>query len=129
LPDRTAIANGELPADTRTKIRQSNAVIGLLTKTAQVTSLNLVNAELHAAAQAGKPVIALVEQGVPVQGIPENQIVYFDPLQPTAHEGSLMSVLAQIREKKQKQDLTALWWIAGIALGLVALNELLGDKQ
>lgn len=130
LPDRTAIPYGELPGDTLKKIRQSDAVIGLLTRTAQVTSLNVVNAELQVAEKAGKPVIALVEQGVPVQGVPEHQIVYFDPLQPTAHEPSLMNVLAQIRQQQQwKKDLTPLAWIAGIALGLVALNELLGDKQ
>lgn len=130
LPDRTAIAHGELPADTLKKIRQSDAVIGLLTRTAQVTSLNLVNAELQAAEHSDKPVIALVERGVPIQGMPENQIVYFDPLQPTAHETSLMNVLGQIRQQQQwKKDLTPLGWIAGIALGLVALNELLGDKK
>ena len=130
LPDRTAILCGELSGDTLKKIRQSDAVIGLLTRTAQVTSLNLVNAELQAAGQENKPVIALVEQGVPIQGVPENQTVYFDPLRPTAHEAALMNVLAQIRQQqKWKKDLTALGWIAGIALGLVALNELLGDKQ
>src|SRR5258705_13367804 len=74
LPDRTAISNGVIATDTFMKIKQSDAVIALLTKTAQVTSLRLVNTELQTAAQAGKPVIALVEKGVEIQGVPQNQI-------------------------------------------------------
>lgn len=130
LPDRTVSGHGALPADTVKKIKQSDAVIGLLTRTAQVCSVNVVNAELQTAALSGKPVITLVEEGVPVQGVPENQVVHFNPLQPTAHEASLMAVLGQIRQQQQwKKELTALGWIAGIALGLVALNELLGPKD
>ena len=130
LPDRTVATYGRIPGDTLKKIKQSDAVIGLLTRTAQVSSVNLVNAELQAAARFSKPVIALVEQGVPVEGVPENQTVHFNSLEPTAHETSLMNVLAQIRQQQRlKTDLTALGWIAGIALGLVALNELLGVKE
>ena len=130
LPDRTAVVNGTVPADTLKKIGQSDAVIALFTRTALDTSLNLVNAELRAAAIADKPVVALVEQGVLIQGVPENQIVHFDPSQPTAHEHSLMNVLQGIRQDdQQKGDLTALGWIAGITLGLVALNDLLSDQD
>lgn len=129
LPDRTQPANDELTSDTLKKIRQSDAIIGLLTRGAQVASVNVVNHELGAAAQNSKPIIALVEQGVSVQGVPENQIVYFNPLIPHQHEPRLMEVLDQIRQQQQKKDLTALGWIAGIALGLVALSELLGDKK
>ncbi len=130
LPDRTSTTYNGPAADTLRKIKQSDAVIGLLTKTAQVASVNLVNLELQAAEQAGKPIIALVEQGVMVQGVPESQIVYFNPLMPTAHESSLMQVLEHIRQQQQwKKDLTALGWIAGIALGLVALNELFKDEK
>lgn len=129
LPDRTVMISNELASETSKKIQQSDAVIALLTRTAQVNSVQLVNAELAAAASLAKPIIALVEQGVPIQGIPENQIVYFDPQRPTAHETNLMNVLAEIRHQKRKSDLTALGWIAGIALGLIALNELLADKK
>lgn len=130
LPIRELMAYNELTPDTLKKIQQSDAVIGLLTTSAQVTSVNLVNLELQTAAQAGKPVIALAEEGVAVQGVPESQIVYFNPLLPTAHEASLLSVLEQIRQQKQwKQGATALGWIAGIALGLIALSEIVSDKK
>ncbi len=129
LPDRALITNNGLTTDTLKKIKQSDAVIGLLTRGAQVVSVNLVNLELQTAQQERKPIIALVEIGVPVQGLPESQIVSFNPLIPHAHEPALMQVLEQIRQQQQKKDFTALGWIAGIALGLVALSELLGDKK
>jgi len=124
-----ANVNNKLPADTLQKIRQSGAVIALVTSTAQVSQINLVNLELQAAAQIGRPIIALVEHGIKIQGPPENQIVYFDRLNPTAHEHQLMTALEQVRQQQRKNDLTALGWIAGIALGLVALGELLSDKK
>lgn len=130
LPDRTHVTHNGLTADTHKKIKQSDAVMALLTRTAQVMPVNLVNLELQAAAQAGKPIIALIEQGVPVQGVLDSQTVYFNRMMPSAHEASLMNVLEQIRRQQQSNnDLTALGWIAGIALGLVALGELLGDKK
>jgi hypothetical protein len=129
LPDRTETVNGSLTNDTRNKIKQCDAVIALVTRTAQVSSLNLVNLEIQAAALVGRPIIALVEQGVPVQNIPESQVVYFDRLRPTAHEASLMNVLGRIRGKRHKDVLTALGWIAGITLGLVALSELADDGK
>ncbi|HMF57033.1 MAG TPA: TIR domain-containing protein [Pyrinomonadaceae bacterium] len=130
LPDRTLRPHDRLFGDTQKKIKDSDVIIALMTKTAPLELVNLVNLELQAAAQAQKPIIALVEQGVPLQGIPQNQIVYFDRLNPTAHETSLMNALEQTRKQKQwKESLTALGWIAGIALGLVALSELLEDKK
>jgi hypothetical protein len=104
-------------------------VIALVTTTADESQRNLVNLELQAAAQIGRPVIALVEHGINVQGPPENQIVYFDRFNPTAHEHRLMTALEQVRQQQRKSDLTALGWIAGIALGLVALGELVSDKK
>lgn len=129
LPDRTLIANNGVTPDTHRKIKQSDAVITLVTRGAQVASVNVVNQELATALQERKPVIALVEQGVPVQGMPENQIVRFDPFKPHEHEHALTEVVKQIQRQQQKKDLTALGWIAAIALGLVALGELLGDKK
>lgn len=128
LPDRTQATHGGINTDIRNQIKQSDAVIALMTRTAQVAAVNLVNFELQVAARASKPVIALIEQGVPVQNIPASQIVYFDRTQPTAHEASLLRVLEQIRSKKRENDLTALGWIAGIALGLVALSELASEE-
>lgn len=129
LPDRTLFANNGVTPDTHRKIKQSDAVITLVTRGAQVASVNVVNQELVTALQERKPIIALVEQGVPVQGMPENQIVRFDPFRPHEHEQVLTEVVTQIQRQQQKKDLTALGWIAGIALGLVALAELLGDKK
>ncbi|HLL13746.1 MAG TPA: hypothetical protein VK388_01585 [Pyrinomonadaceae bacterium] len=128
LPDRTQATRGSISVDIRDKIKESDAVIALVTSTSQIAAVNLVNLEVQAAARAGKPVIALIEQGVPVQNIPANQLVYFNRSQPTAHEASLLTVLNQIRSKKHKDDLTALGWIAGIALGLVALSELTSEE-
>ena len=80
--------------------------------------------------RAGKPIIALLEQGVTLQSAAPGSVVYFDRLNPTAHETSLMNALQQIRnQQKWKKDLTALGWIAGIALGLVALGEVLGNEK
>jgi hypothetical protein len=129
LPDRTLTTNNGLATDTLKKIKQSDAIIGLLTRSAQVSSVNLVNLELQAAEQEGKPIIALVEKDVSVQGFPESQIVYFNPSIPHAHEPALVHVLEEINQRQQKKDFTALGWIAGIALGLVALGELLGDEK
>jgi nucleoside 2-deoxyribosyltransferase len=128
LPDRTQAMRGDISMDIQGKIKESDAVIALVTKTAQIAAVNFVNMEVQAAARAGKPVIALIEQGVPVQNIPANQIVNFNRSEPTAHEASLLNVLNQIRSKKRKDDLTALGWIAGIALGLVALSELASEE-
>lgn len=128
LPDRTQATRGGISIDIRDKIKECDAVIALVTKTAQVAAVNFVNLEVQAAARVGKPVIALIEEGVPVQNIPANQIVHFNRSQPTAHEASLLSVLNQIRSKKRKDDFTALGWIAGIALGLVALSELASEE-
>jgi hypothetical protein len=129
LPDRTQPANQPI-IDTLQKISQSDAVIALVTKTAPIASRNLVALELQSAAQMGKPIIPLVEEGIPVTGVPDSQIVYFNRFNPTAHEFSLMSVLEQIRQQQQKKkDLSALGWIAGIALGLLVLNELTSDKK
>ncbi|MBC7908897.1 MAG: hypothetical protein H7Y30_00245 [Pyrinomonadaceae bacterium] len=129
LPDRTQVSNNGLSADTQNKIKQSDAVIVLVTKTAPAFTTNLVNRELQAAAQLNKPIIPLIEQGVSFQGIPNSQVVYFMRSNPSAHESSLMKVLEQIRGQRWKKDLTTLGWIAGIALGLVALSELVSDEK
>ena len=129
LPDRTYTSPVSLSGDTLAKIMQSDAVIALVTTTARPESRNLVNSELSHAAQSHKPVIALMENGVPVQTAPGTHLVYFDRFNPAAHESSLITALDQIRREKWKQDLTALGWIAGIALGLVALSQLLGEDK
>lgn len=130
LPDRTQATHNGLPNDTQKKIKQSDAVIALVTRTAHAQHVNALNLELQAAAQAGKPIIPLIEQGVPFQALPNMPIVYFDRLNPAAHEAALINVLDQMRrQRKSKSDLTALGWIVGIALGLVALGEIVNDEE
>lgn len=131
LPDRSYVGRNDLSRDTRDKIMQSDAVLALITRTAPLESLNVVNLELRLASQLSKPIMALIERGVPFQGIPENQLVYFDRFNPTAHEESLMRVLNELLSQRQqwKNNLTALGWIAGITLGLIALSEWIGDKK
>ena len=130
LPIRSEGLTNGLPVDTLAKIKQSDAVIALVTATAPRGLINTVNLERRAAAQARKPIIALIEKGVAVQSTASGNAVYFDRLNPTAHETSLMNALQQIRSQQQrKKDLTALGWIAGIALGLVALSEVLSNEK
>jgi hypothetical protein len=128
LPDRTQIIHNGLPVDTQEKINESDAVIALVTNTATPDAVYVVNSEVQASSQAGKPVIFLAESGVHIQAGNVIQIVYFDRSNPTAHETHLMNALNEIRKQKSKSDLTALGWIAGIALGLIALS-LIGDEE
>jgi hypothetical protein len=130
LPDRNQVFQNGLTIDTQTKIGSSDAVIALITTMASSHLVSAVNLELQAAAQSGKPIIALIEQGVQIQAAPGTQIVYFNRFEPAAHEKPLVDALANIRQQQQwKQSLTALGWIAGIALGMIALSELIGDKK
>ena len=130
LPDRNQPVQNGLPIDTQTKIESSDAVIALITSTASNYLSSVVNLELQAAAQSRKPIIVLIEQGVPIQAAPGTQIVYFNRFEPAAHEKPLVEALANIRQGQQwKQGLTALGWIAGITLGLIALSELVSDKK
>jgi TIR domain-containing protein len=125
LPDRTRTL--EPTAETLRKIKQSDAVVALITT--QATQTDAVNRELQAATQANKPIIALVENPNQVQGVAKSQVVKFDRTNPTAHERHLLTALKQMRrQQKQAEISTALGWIAGIALGLVALSALTADE-
>lgn len=130
LPDRTQLNHDGLPSETQTRIQSSDAVIALVTVTASPNLIALVNAELRAAVQLEVPVIALIEQGIHIEAAPETHVVYFDRFLPTAHEQQLGVALSKIQQRKQSQDsLSALGWIAGIALGLIALSEIVGDPE
>ncbi len=124
------MAQNSLPTDTLTKINNSDAVIALVTRTAPIPETNAVKLELTAASLAGKPIVALIEQGAAMQYPTGAQVVYFDRRNPNAHEPSLMNALQQLRSQQQwKRDLTSLGWIAGIALGLVALSDVLRSEK
>ena len=129
LPDRTLMLHNGLPSDTQSKIREADAFIVLATNTAPADTLELVNLELQCATQGRKPVIALVEEGVRLSSISVTQVVYFNRYDPTVHETLLVGALNHIRNEQIKQNWTALGWIAGIALGLVALSEMFSDEK
>lgn len=129
LPDRTQVLHNGLPSDTQVKIREADAVIALATNTAPADAIHLVNLELQNATQARKPIIALVEEGALLPPIALTQMVYFNRYDPTLHETLLVGALNQIRSEQVKQNWTALGWIAGIALGLVALSEMFGEEK
>jgi 16S rRNA G1207 methylase RsmC len=129
LPDRTLMLHNGLPTDTQSKIREADAFIVLATNTAPADAMELVNLELQYATQARKPIIALVEEGVRLSSIPVAQVVYFNRYDPTVHETLLVGALNHIRNEQVKQNWTALGWIAGIALGLVALSEMFSDEK
>lgn len=130
LPDRNQVFQNRLSLDTQSKIQSSDAVIALIATMAPNHLVDAVNLELQAAAQSSKPIIALIEQGVQIQPAAGTQIVYFNRFEPAAHEKPLVDALATIRQQKQwKQSLIALGWVAGIALGMIALSELVSDKK
>jgi len=129
LPDRTQLLQNGLPSDTQAKISEADAVIVLATNTAPADAIDLVNLELQNASQARKPIIALVEEGVQVQSMPVDQVVYFNRYDPTVHETLLVAALNHIRSEQVRQNWTALGWIAGIALGLVALSQMSSDEK
>lgn len=129
LPDRTQVLHNGLPSDTQAKINDADAVIVLATNTAPADAIDLINLELQNATQARKPIIALVEEGVQLQPMPVTQVVYFNRYDPTVHETLLVGALNHIRSEQIKQNWTALGWIAGIALGLVALSQMSSDEK
>lgn len=129
LPDRTQVLHNGLPSDTKLKIGEADAVIVLVTNTAPADAIDLVNLELQNATQSHKPIIALVEEGVQFQSMPIDQVVYFNRSDPTVHETLLVGALNHIRSEQVRQNWTALGWIAGIALGLVALSQGSGDEK
>lgn len=122
---------GRLTAEVKKLIESSDAVIALATTDAAWDQS--VSLEVQEAIRAGKPIIALVEQGVNVNGIPADNIVRFNRLNPAGHEEELVRVLQRIRSQIGAQQITnALGWIAGIALGLVSLTavaDALGSKE
>jgi len=130
LPDRNQVLQNGLSPDTQAKIKTSDAVIALITTMAPSHLVDVVILEWQAATQSGKPVIALIEQDAPIQLAPGTQIVYFNRNEPAAHEKLLVEALANIRQQEQwKQNLSALGWVAGIALGMIALSELVSEKK
>ena len=117
-----------LPIENRRKIKQSDAVIVLITNYAQENQS--VNFELQEAIQQKKPIIALVENLNLIQGLPRNQIIVFNRDNPTQHENLLFNALKQFEAQKNKTEaIAALGAIGLVALGLLALSELTKESN
>lgn len=129
LPDRVRVVHNGLFAETKAKIKQADALISLVTRSASFESIRLVNLELECAMQIGKPAMALVESGFQFESPENSQVVYFDRSDPTAHEPHLVKALQNLKAQQSSQDLTALGWISNIVLGLVALTDFLTDEN
>lgn len=124
LPDRTGTPRSVI-ADLRRKLAQADVVLVLITN--NVFDLSAVNREVEAAQQAGKPILALVENKAMIHGWPDHQIVQFDRYNPVSHEQALMAALQQMRTQSQT-DWTALGWLAAIAMGFIALSSFTDEK-
>jgi nucleoside 2-deoxyribosyltransferase len=117
-----------LPIENKRKIKQSDAVIALITNYTQET--HSVNFELQEAIQQKKPIIALAENLNSIQGLPRNQIIVFNRHNPTQHENLLFEALRQIKTQKNTADaVAALGAIGLVALGLLALGELTKESN
>lgn len=112
-----------LSAENKRKIKQSDAVIVLVTNNGQ--RIEAVNKELIEAIAQNKPIIALVENLNQVKNIPGNQVIVFNRHNPTQHENQLFEALKQIKFQKNTSDvIVAVGAIGMVALGFLALSEL-----
>lgn len=137
LPERSGPSpKRALGSETTKLIRSADAVVALITERA--TQSAWVMAELQAAEAAGKPIVALVEDEVVLDGKDASvplHIVRFDRSSPASHEDELVGALRAIaaeakakraakaqREVAAKRETAAVGAFAGIAIGLLALG-------
>jgi nucleoside 2-deoxyribosyltransferase len=137
LPERLGPSPKRTLGSEATKlIRSADAVVARVTERA--TQSEWVMAELQAAEAAGKPIVALVEDDVVLDGkkarVPLH-IVRFDRSNPASHEDALVGALNAIaeeakakraakaqRETAARREAAAVGAFAGIAIGLLALG-------
>jgi hypothetical protein len=126
-----------LPFENKKKIEDSNAILILLSNNpipyrpasflqplTYEEELQSVNAELIEATRLRKPIIALVESPLLIQGLPPNQVIVFNRHDPTQHENLLFQSLSKIRAQKNTDDIVkALGALGLVALGFFALTE------
>lgn len=127
----------DLPTENKKKIKESNAIIILLSNNSvpyraasflqpltYEEELQSVNAELTEATRLRKPMIALVEGPNLIQGLPPNQMIVFSRQDPSKHESELFGSLNKIRAQKNTDDVVkALGALGLVALGFFALTE------
>jgi hypothetical protein len=117
-----------LTTETKRKIKQSQAVIALVTS--QAAQINAVNMELQEAARNQKEIVAFVENPNLVTNVPRNRMIIFDRHNYAEAQNRLFQVLQSIQlEQEGKKNLViALFGLGAITLGLVALGELTKEK-
>jgi molybdopterin-guanine dinucleotide biosynthesis protein len=117
-----------LPLGNKRKIKQSDAVIVLVTNNAQ--QIDSVNLEIAEASREKKPLIALVEGFHLIKGMPPAQIIVFNRHHPTQHENQLFEALKQIKAQKNVSEaVTVLGAIGLVALGFLALDTFAKDGK
>lgn len=105
-------------------IEQADAVIAFITKKATTQ----VNKELSYALQQSKQIIPIVESGVSIQAINEllkqanTPVFWLDPASPWAMEQQLTQYLN--KQKVSKESKSAILALAGVAIGLLLLQDL-----
>lgn len=104
---------------TRDAIQGAAAVLALVSEDSP--SLDAVDAELAVARESGKPVIALLEEGVALRHEPDH-VVRFDRDDPASHEEELGEALAALAREQERAALpgVASWSLAAAALGALA---------
>ena len=117
-----------LTAETKRKIKQSQAIIVLVTN--QASQIEAVNMELQEAVRNQREIVAFVESPDLIQNIPPNRMIVFNRHNFSEAQNRLFQVLSSIQaEQEGKKNLvTALFGLGAIALGLVALGELTKEK-
>ena len=113
VPDRAWDRAGPLPE--RIGVALSHASVVLLFATHSGHQVNWVNLEMGAAPQ-GTPVIALVEPGIEVQGIPRESVVLLDR---GNIAGSIELTLRRLQDLRLTRETTNL--LAGFMAGALAL--------
>jgi nucleoside 2-deoxyribosyltransferase len=137
LPERVGVGpKRALGSQAVDLIRSADAVVALITERASQSAW--VAAELQAAEAAGKPIVALVEDGVELDAKDARvslHLVRFDRENPASHEDELVAALDAIAKEAQarrvakakheasaKSATAAVAALAAIAIGLLALG-------
>lgn len=112
VPDRTWSPYGPLPGHIIVALSQADVII--LFATLGGHYLDWVNSELSAT--QGKPVLALVEPGIQLQGISDKNVV---PLQRENLAESMVVALRQLQSFKLSMDMNNI--LAGFLIGSLAI--------
>lgn len=125
LPD--ALHRQFVTPATKRKIKQSEAVIALVTN--QASQPQAVNLELQEAAAQNKPIIAFVENPKLIQNLSSEQIVVFHRDFKELGENQLFKVVRKIAAQRNQEQLGQTLAALGlVTLGMLAFGELVKEK-